>query len=70
MTWIEVASDAVKIGLGAIIATISSVLIHRYQTETEANKSYLIKKREKLEHCVKILNSFQRLYSHYKADPS
>lgn len=68
MTWIEVASDAVKIGLGAIIATISSVLIHRYQTKTEASKSYLIKKREKLDHCVESLNSFQRLYSHYKAD--
>jgi len=49
LTWIHVASDAVKIGLGALIGTGASLLItHQKQRHTE-NLEYSQRRRDLLE---------------------
>jgi hypothetical protein len=68
MTWIEVASDAIKIGLGALISLISTLVITKRNIDSEAQKLYLIQKREKLDKCLAILNVFHKAYAHYRAD--
>lgn len=68
MTWIDVVSDAIKIGLGAIIAAISAYVIANKNQRSEHIKLYLSQKREKLDKCIELLNSFHKKYTHYRAD--
>jgi hypothetical protein len=68
MTWIDVASDATKIGLGALIAAMSAYLIAHKSQRNEYIKLFLAQKREKLDKCVELLNAFHKKYTHYRAD--
>lgn len=68
MTWIEVASDAVKIGLGALISLITTLIIAKRNIDSEAKKIFLTQKREKLDKCLSILNNFHKTYTNYRAE--
>lgn len=68
MTWIEVASDAVKIGLGAIIAALSTYFITNKNHHHEERRVYLLQKRDKLDKCIEIINLLHNKYAHYKAN--
>ena len=49
ITWIEVASDAVKIGLGAFIAGFFAILASRISHNHKLTEEYSRRKRDKLE---------------------
>lgn len=49
MTWIEVASDAVKIGLGALIGAIAAIVNAKVNYSHKKNEEYSKRRRDSLE---------------------
>jgi len=70
MTWIEVSSDAIKIGLGALIAAISAYIVARLNQRNEYIKAYLTQKTKKLDSTIEILNEIHKRFAHYTANVS
>ncbi|MNI12268.1 hypothetical protein D3C81_756430 [compost metagenome] len=68
MEWINIASDAVKIGMGALIAGGFGYLVALTNTSAETKKLYIKKKQLQLDKVVEILNSFHKYYAHYRAN--
>lgn len=54
MTWIEVASDAVKIGLGAVIGLASALMTTYISNRNKKDESFTDRKRNLLEHVMPI----------------
>ncbi len=49
MTWIEVVSDAVKIGLGALIGAIAAIVNAKINHDHKKNEEYSKRRRDSLE---------------------
>lgn len=58
MEWINIASDAVKIGMGALIAGMFGYLVALTNTSAETKKLHITKKQLQLDKVIEILNSF------------
>lgn len=68
MEWINIASDAVKIGMGALIAGMFGYLVALTNTSAETKKLHITKKQLQLDKVIEILNSFHKNYAHYRAN--
>src|SRR5229473_2814241 len=67
MTWIDVVDSGLKIGLGALIAGLFSFLTTRAMHERSARSEYANRRRNMLEKVLEMLNSFDKIYRHQKA---
>lgn len=67
MTWIDVVDSGLKIGLGALIAGLFSFLATRTTHERSARSEYANRRRNMLEKVLEMLNSFDKIYRHQKA---
>lgn len=67
MTGIDVVDSAVKIGLGACIAGLSSYFTTRTTLRREAQAEYTKRRRDALGKIVNLLIDFDKTYRHQKA---
>lgn len=67
MTGIEVVDSAVKIGLGALIAGLSSYFTNQTTLQRAANAEYTKRRRDLLEKVITLLIDFDKTYRHQKA---
>jgi hypothetical protein len=69
-TWIDVADDAVKIGLGALLGGSFAVLVARLNNRSQIARSLLEKRREIIESVLTDIDSFTTAASVYWANLS
>ena len=60
MTWIEVASDAVKIGLGALVGAIATVVSIYLTHKNKKNEEYTTRRRDMLEELMPFFDNASR----------
>jgi gas vesicle protein len=67
MTWIEVASDAVKIGLGAIVGGVFVIIAARQSHGIRLREEYSRRRRDQLERISEAFDSATRIATDYVA---
>lgn len=65
MTWIDVVSDAVKIGLGALIGSAATLVKARIDHQNKINEEYSKRRRDNLESIMPIFEIQSHDAMHY-----